>query len=283
MKSAILFVNLNRNNAEELSKEIKKELERRNFRIKLFTFASEQKFNPEDNYDLAFSLGGDGTVLYAARAMAFSGAPVFPVNLGTLGFIAAIHPDNWLNVFESWLDNNITISKRLMLEARVESGGSNVKKMHCLNDFVISSSGKKMLRLNVFTGSGEKAVSIGQYRADGLITATPTGSTAYSAAAGGPILDPEMEAIILNPICPFTISARPLILPADETITIEVERIQRCGVILTVDGQETLTLEPGDRIVVTASSRPCSLIASDRSIFYNALKTKLSWLGVNNA
>ncbi|MCL2479938.1 MAG: NAD(+)/NADH kinase, partial [Treponema sp.] len=137
----------------------------------------------------------------------------------------------------------------------------------------------KIIKLKVFASDGDfKYLSLGQYHSDGLIMATPTGSTAYSVAAGGPILDPEMEAIILNPICPFTLSYRPMVLPSHETLIVEVEQEQRSDVLLTVDGQVTEALEPGDRVFVSRAPWPGILVASDRAVFYNALKTKLSWL-----
>jgi NAD+ kinase len=121
---------------------------------------------------------------------------------------------------------------------------------------------------------------MGQFRSDGLIVATPTGSTAYSVAAGGPILEPEMEAIIINPICPFTLSNRPIVLPPRETVIVEVEKEQRSGVLLTVDGQVTEPLEPGDRIYVREAPYQAQLVASGRIAFYQALRTKLAWSGV---
>ena len=278
MKAAILFVNVNKENALILAEKIKTELERRKIRADLFTFEGKQDFAPAAGYDLAFSLGGDGTVLYAARAVSSLGIPVFPVNLGTLGFIAAVHPDEWMKVFDAWLDGKMIPSKRLMLEARIDRSGKTARQ-YCLNDFVISASGiAKIIKLHVFAGANDCEMSLGQYRSDGLIIATPTGSTAYSVAAGGPILDPEMEAFILNPICPFTLSYRPMVLPAHETLIVEVEQKQRSAVLLTVDGQVTEYLEPGDRIYISRSPWPGQLIASDRTVFYHALKTKLSWL-----
>ena len=285
MKSAILFVNLKKENARTLADEIGIELKKRNIETDVFTFEGKQEFRAESGYDLAFSLGGDGTVLYTTRAMASLGVPVFPVNLGTLGFIAAVHSGDWIRVFDSWLEGRAPISRRLMLEARVERNGVEMTRLCCLNDFVISASGiAKIIKLHVYTNLPE-AMSLGQYYSDGLIMATPTGSTAYSVAAGGPILDPEMEALILNPICPFTLSYRPMVLPANETLMVEVELKQRSGVLLTVDGQVTVPLEPGDRVYVSRSPWPGILIASDRTVFYHALKTKLSWLetpGITN-
>jgi NAD+ kinase len=168
-----------------------------------------------------------------------------------------------------------------MLEARVVRKGKDVFRLNCLNDIVISSLGNaKLIRLHVFScvkESGE-LLSLGQYRSDGLILATPTGSTAYSVAAGEPILDPEMEAFILNPICPFTLSYRPMVLPATETLMVEVEYGQRSDVLLTIDGQEIKPLKQGDRVFISRTPWQGLLIASDRSVFYNALKTKLSWM-----
>jgi NAD+ kinase len=120
---------------------------------------------------------------------------------------------------------------------------------------------------------------MGRYHSDGLIVATPTGSTAYSVASGGPILEPEMDAIIINPICPFTLSNRPIVLPSRETVIVEVEEEQRSGVLLTVDGQVTEPLEPGDRIYLRQASFKALLVASGRLAFYNALRTKLAWSG----
>jgi NAD+ kinase len=120
---------------------------------------------------------------------------------------------------------------------------------------------------------------LASYRSDGLIAATPTGSTAYCASAGGPILDPEMEAIILNPICPFTLIHRPLVLPARDIITVNIAKEQRSGVLLTIDGQITEPLDGGDFVHLSQSEHKARLIASDRQAFYRALHSKLAWTG----
>ena len=278
MPKAILFVNLKKENARIMADEILRELGRRNIQADSFTFKEKADFSSDPGYDIAFSLGGDGTVLHVTRAMAPLGVPVFPVNLGTLGFIAAVRPEEWTEVFDLWLQGKVPLSRRLMLEARIKRGDTELFQSSCLNDIVISASGiAKMIRLQVFSDSGESILKLGQYRSDGLIIATPTGSTAYSVAAGGPVLDPELEAVILNPICPFTLFYRPIVLPARETLIVEVEANQKSG-FLTVDGQVTAPLESGDRVFISPSSRPGMLIASDRTAFYHALKTKFSWL-----
>jgi NAD+ kinase len=214
--------------------------------------------------------------------MASLGVPVFPINFGTLGFIAGVRPENWKKVFEDYLSGKAKLSRRLMLEARVERGGREVFRGCCLNDIVISASGiAKIIKLDVSANHEEdpEFTPLSRDRSDGLIVATPTGSTAYSVAAGGPILDPELDVLILNPICPFTLSRRPMVLPAGEPLLIEVEQEQRSGVLLTVDGQLTEALEPGDRVYISRSPNPVTLIASDRTVFYEALKTKLLWMG----
>jgi NAD+ kinase len=288
LKKALLFINLHKSAARALGEEIRAELEKRGAAVTAFTFEGPAGFRQEDGYDVAFSLGGDGTVLYAARAMAPLGVPIIPVNLGTLGFIAAVQPEKWKDVFEQWLAGDAPLSRRFMLEVAVERRGKRLILGSCLNDTVISALGiAKIIRLNVESvlppspGSGGKTeyVQMGRYHSDGLIVATPTGSTAYSVASGGPILEPEMDAIIINPICPFTLSNRPIVLPSRETVIVEVEEEQRSGVLLTVDGQVTEPLEPGDRIYLKQAPFEALLVASGRLAFYNALRTKLAWSG----
>jgi NAD+ kinase len=285
IRRVLLFVNKQKDHAPLVAEEITEELDKRRVESRCWIFGNgsgEKKFDAEGPWDLAFSLGGDGTVLYTARAMAGLGVPIMPVNLGVLGFIAEIRRDGWLEALDRWTAGKAVVSRRFMLEAAVERNGKEVFKSSCLNDAVISASGIAKLirlRLQLDAPSPHELTRLAEYRCDGLIAATPTGSTAYSMAAGGPILDPEMEGIIINPICPFTLSNRPLLLPAGETVIIEVEKEQRSGVLLTIDGQETETLEGGDRIFLRQAPCRALLIAPDRRAFYRALRTKLSWSG----
>jgi NAD+ kinase len=287
LRRALLIVNPHKANARTLAEEISRELSRRNVEVRSFAFEGGELRDP-GQYDLCFSLGGDGTVLYAARIMAPLGVPLVPVNLGSLGFIAAVHPREWSAALDSWMAGTAVLSPRLMLEVRVERGGKTISRGNCLNDAVVSALGiAKLIRLNVEAEIGEEPLAgpsperirFGHYRSDGLIVATPTGSTAYSVAAGGPILDPEMEAVIINPICPFTLSNRPMVVPAHETMIVELEAEQRSGILLTIDGQETEALEPNDKIYIRRAPCQALLIASDRRMFYTALRTKLNWSG----
>ncbi|MDR0557795.1 MAG: NAD(+)/NADH kinase [Treponema sp.] len=280
LKKVLLFVNPHKDLASVTALEIAEKLAERGIEYRFFSFKDKDKEPVEVAYDLAFSLGGDGTVLYAARTVSALGIPVFPINMGTLGFIASIPHDGWTPIFDRFLAGAADISKRLMLEVRVERRGAVIERGSCLNDAVVSSSGiAKIVRtcVKTFTGSGE--ISLGSYRSDGLIAATPTGSTAYSAAANGPIIDPEMEAVIINPICPFTLSNRPLVLPSTETVIIEIEEEQRSGVLLSLDGQVTAPLAPGDKIFIQKAPYYAALVAVGRKNFYQALRTKLAWGG----
>jgi NAD+ kinase len=278
VKSAILIVNLQKGNAA--AGEIRRELESGGVQTTLFAFEGRPAPVPEGQWDIAFSLGGDGTVLYTARILAHTGTPILPVHLGTMGFIAGVERNEWLWVYRRWLSGEIKPSRRFMLEFSIERGGKYaVNNSVCLNDVVISSVGiAKLIRLQARTevAPGEFA-EIGCYRSDGLIIATPTGSTGYSMAAGGPILDPEMEAQIISPICPFTMSNRPLVLPSRQALQITVCMEQRSGVLLTCDGQETFDLEPGDLVTIKHSPHYALLITAGYSSYYRALAEKLAW------
>jgi NAD+ kinase len=236
-KKALLFINIYKTGAQILADEISEELTRQGFLTDKLLLESglEIEDSALDMYDVAFSLGGDGTVLLAARALARFGTPIFPIHLGTLGFIASVRPEQWADTFKQWLAGKVELSRRLMLEVRVEranvgvASNGAVSQGICLNDIVISASGiATLIRLKVEVSA---SLDLGEYRSDGLIVATPTGSTAYSVSAGGPILDPEMDALIINPICPFSLSNRPIVVPAGETIAITVEPRQRSGVL----------------------------------------------------
>jgi len=276
-----LFVNIHKENAGIVAEEIRCELEKQGADVVVFTLGGHPAVSLNGKFDIAFTLGGDGTVLFAARTLAADETPILPVHLGTLGFLAGVKEDQWLSVYQQWQNGTARISPRCMLELAVERGGQIVYASLCLNDAVISSLGiAKLIRLRAETETapGELA-DLGHYRSDGLIMATPTGSTAYSMAAGGPILDPEMEAVIVTPVCPFTLSNRPLVLPSRQSLIITVEKEQRSGVLLTIDGQNTFTLEPSDRITIRHSPHYARLITAGQSAYYAALKEKLAWGG----
>jgi NAD+ kinase len=226
--------------------------------------------------DLVVSLGGDGTVLYAARVAAPLGIPILPINLGRLGFIAEIGVGEWPSARASGVQGDLPISERLMLAVEAWRDGHRVASYCAMNDATVSAQGiAKLLGFGINLG----ASTLVRYRADGVIVATPTGSTAYNLAAGGPVLHPEMEAMIVNPVCPFTLSNRPLVVPADEAVEITMEEGRRTGAMLTIDGQETFTLRSGDRIRVSGAPQKARIHVSKGFAFYELLRSKLAWSG----
>jgi NAD+ kinase len=283
-RKAVLCVNLHKENARVLRDEIQRTLQERSISVTAFCFDGRPDNFTLENWDAAFSLGGDGTVLYTARTVSPCNIPIFPLNLGTLGFLTGIQKHNWLSVFDLWQAGAAQVSRRCMLEILVYRQGDQLAKFCCLNDIVVSASGiAKLIRLDVMSRQeGAASVELGPYRCDGLIIATPTGSTAYSMAAGGPIVDPEMEAMILNPICPQSLANRPILLPGQQTLEVTVEIEQRSGVLLTVDGQDTFTLEPEDRVLIKQAPFQAVLISSGRDAYYKALRTKLNWAESHN-
>lgn len=229
-----------------------------------------------ESVDAAISLGGDGTVLSCARALAGYNIPILAVNLGQFGFITEVRQDEWYDTLRAYLGGRVGVSQRLMIQVRLIRGDSCLATCIGLNEVVIAASGiSKIVNLTASTTRGR----LGSYRADGLIVATPTGSTAYSAAAGGPILHPDLDAMILNPVCPFTLSNRTLVMPGHEVVRIHVDHTQRTDVVMTVDGQEVHALEADDVIEVRRSDHRAGIIESERRSFYEVLRSKLHWSG----
>ena len=229
--------------------------------------------------DLVITLGGDGTVLYAARAVHEMGIPILPVNLGTFGYITEISKDEWKDALEHYLLHGDNISRRLMLRITVIRGGRRVWHASALNEAVITSSGiAKVISLGLSLDNTD----LGTFRGDGMIVATPTGSTGYSLAAGGPILDSEMSAVIITPVCPFTLSNRPLVT-SGRVASLDVKEDQRTDLVLTADGQLLFDLEEGDRVIVEKSRSRALLVKSLERSFTEIIRDKLHWSGAMHA
>jgi NAD+ kinase len=206
--------------------------------------------------------------------------PILAVNMGDFGFITEVSKSELRDTWDKLLQGRLGVSERLMLSVEVQRQGSATASFLGLNEAVIGIKGiSRMIRLKIFMSD----TYMGRYRADGVIVATPTGSTAYSMAAGGPILHPEMEAFILTPICPFTLSNRPTVVPANEILRVEVEEPQKVEAVLTIDGQESFLLEPRDCILVRRAPFKARIVHTDRRSFYEVLRTKLNWAGEPNA
>jgi NAD+ kinase len=224
--------------------------------------------------DLLITLGGDGTLLRGARMVAPHGVPVLGINLGHLGFLTSVAPTELDDAFAAVLNGRVALDERMVLDARAEAAdGTCHGTFLALNDAVLHKGGfARVIRLAVRAGGEE----VGTYRADGIILSTPTGSTAYSLSAGGPIVSPSIDCIIATPICPHTLAVRPLVLPADQTITVEVLSPSE-ELILTVDGQDGAALAPGDRLVVSRAQTPLCLVRFPGQTFFSTLRRKLRW------
>lgn len=281
IKSVLIIVNREKKEAQEITDIISRFLKDENIHLQiLYTGRNKPVIKNAHNIDLAISLGGDGTVLFAARMLAEFSIPIIPINLGTFGFITEVSKTEWKSAFEEYRSGLLGTSNRIMLDIGVYRTKKCIAKFKGLNDLIINADGiAKLMSLNVDINSD----SLGIYRADGVIVATPTGSTAYSLAAGGPIIHPDMSSMILTPICPFSLSNRPIVTPSSDIIKIKVEKNQRAQVLLTVDGQLIFPLEPDDEIRITESDKKISIIRSDKRSFYGVVKSKLGWSGGNNA
>ena len=280
ISKVIIVVNLQKKGAAELVDEISSYLDSLDIEIVIFSYSGKTEIPVLTTADLVFSLGGDGTVLFCSRIVESLSIPILAVNIGNFGFITEISKQEWKSAFIKYQNGQLDLSRRVMIKVMVERDGVRVAFHKGLNDAVISSNGiSNIIKLNLKINETD----LGKYRADGIIVATPTGSTAYSISAGGPILDPEMEALIINPICPFTLSNRPIVVSGNEVIHITVEEDQRTDVILSVDGQDAYPLRSGDEIIVERSQTKTLLIRSDKRNFYDILQSKLNWSGGANA
>ncbi|MBN1525679.1 MAG: NAD(+)/NADH kinase [Spirochaetales bacterium] len=282
IKKVLAVINKSKDLSGLIAEEFRDFFSRKNIHLDIFPFQERPKLKKQhfSDVDLAISLGGDGTLLYCSQLLAGANIPILAVNLGNFGFITEVTKNEWKDVFDKFVEGKTDVTTRIMLDVEVKRKGKKVAGFCGLNDGVIISSGiSKIVRLEAFLSQ----TYIGRYRADGIIIATPTGSTAYSLAAGGPILHPEMEAFILCPICPFSISHRPIVVPGDEYIEINLEPEQRTNVILTVDGQNEFVLKPADSVIFRKSEHDAHIIRSDKRNFYEVLRTKLSWSGEPNA
>ncbi|NCO24543.1 MAG: NAD(+) kinase [Candidatus Infernicultor aquiphilus] len=244
-------------------------------RRKDFSCTNEKFFN---SVDLIISLGGDGTLLRAAKIAATDGIPIFGVNLGGLGFLTQIGIDNLEIFLEKIYQGKCFLDERMMLDGIVKRKEKEIKKFTALNDIVIGKGAFARL-ISLATYINDDYVIT--YSADGLVISTSTGSTAYSLSAGGPIVNPNINSMILTPICPHTLSTRPLIIGENDQVRITLELSEE-EVMVTIDGQEGFTLEPKDEVIVKKSIYKTRLIAFKEKSFYAILREKLRWSGQVN-
>lgn len=225
------------------------------------------------NADLLIVLGGDGTLLSAARLAAERKVPILAVNLGGLGFLTSVAQDEIYSILDDIFLGKHRISERVMLEAEIVRGGAEIRRLIALNDAVLNKAAlARIMDLEVRV-DGEYVTT---YKADGLIISTPTGSTAYSLAAGGPIIYPIVEAFLVTPICPHTLTNRPLVIP--DSVTIDVDfKAEDDEVFLTMDGQVGTELVRGDHIRIRKAPETLRLVRPAKKTYYQILRSKLKW------
>ncbi len=222
--------------------------------------------------DMLLALGGDGTLLEAARKAAPFGTPVLGINLGQVGFLTGVEKDAFLSADVYKMLRQVRIENRMMLEADVYRQGEKIASFLGLNDAVIRGEATApLLRLEV---SADRK-PLGRYVADGIVFATPTGSTAYSFSAGGALVHPEMEALLITPICPHMLHARPLVLPSTSVLQAEFPEGRALAAYLNVDGEDKLALQNGDRILISRAPIPAKVATLQEKAFLEILKEKL--------
>jgi NAD+ kinase len=223
--------------------------------------------------DLLVVLGGDGTLLAAAREAAPRGVPILPVNMGSLGFLTSFTVDELYPALEATLAGESAINERVLLLVERVNRGDILTKQRVLNDCVVHKGTlARMIELELYIDDG----FVCRYRADGLIVATPTGSTAYSMSAGGPIVHPMVESILITPICPHTLSDRPVVIHDTSKIELRVAESSE-SVFLTLDGQTGVPMQVGDRVRITRAAERLKLIQPPNKTYFEILRSKLKW------
>lgn len=222
--------------------------------------------------DLCLVLGGDGTLLGAARGPGAAGTPLLGINLGSLGFLTAHHVDEARQVVEAYFEGRLVPSPRCLLQVDLFQDGNLTFSQTAFNDAVVSKGAMaRIMEIDLRVGDCEAAL----IRADGLIVATPAGSTAYSLSAGGPIVHPRLDAFVIAPICPHSLTLRPMVMTADQEVGVTLVEAEDAH--LTLDGQVGRPLRRGDTIRITKAARTITLLAKPGLTFFSLLQQKLAW------
>ena len=228
---------------------------------------------PSHSPALVIVLGGDGTLLSVARIFAATGTPILSVNLGFLGFLTEVRLADLYATLEGWCNDCYQIDGRSMLHADLWRNGAVHCSFEALNDIVVSKG--DIARMGEFTVELE-GQKVADFRADGVIVSTPTGSTAYTLAANGPILTPDVDALVVTPICPHLLTLRPIVVRGDASLTVRIMGVPNAA-LLTVDGQQAVGLMRADEIRCQRSVHVVKLVRLSEGSFFEALRSKLSW------
>lgn len=277
-RSASILVHHANRRAWDLGKEVALWLEERGIQVVLDAETAARLELPQNRSaqecvpDIVVSLGGDGTLLRAARSAGPRGVPILGVHMGRFGFIAETHPSDIFTHLKRALEGHVTIEERLMIRAEIRRRGEPVFAGIGLNDAVVKSSAASLVDLDISIRGSQFA----SYPADGVIVATPTGSTAYSLSAGGPVVEPTVQALIITPICPHTLSARPMVVPSEHIIEIRIAG-DHGDVIFKVDGVDPFPIERDDRVVVRKAEQTTRLVVVDHASFYRRVRARYGY------
>ncbi len=278
MLQLAVFPNMSKRRAGEIVERIFDFYKNKNVRL-VMPATEARQFRKEEyglpcvervHIDMALSIGGDGTLLGVCRRFREQGIPVCGINLGTLGFLADIEPNELESRLAKILVGNYIVEHRLLLSGYIRNELGEKFLGNAINDVVISKGGgPRMLKLSTYVND----TYLMNYKADGVIISSPTGSTAYSLSAGGPILNPNIRALLLTPICAHTFQMRPLVVSEDDEIRIKIEANR--DLMVTLDGQEAFQIQPGDDVVVRKSSSVARIVKFADKNYYDILKAKM--------
>ena len=282
MKSVGIIYKYKHETAKKTAYKIKEWLESRGIQVFLKEMPQNDSVGEESpllpiDIERLIVLGGDGTLLGAARKMGIYGIPILGVNLGGLGFLTETSHSELPEMLRLMIENKLDIQERTMLKTTVKREEKEIFSFSVLNDAVINKRTlARIIDLEVYINKEFLTI----FRADGLIISTPTGSTAYNLSAGGPIVHPTVGAFIITPICPFTLSNRPIIVPDSSVIEVKIREKNDSSVVLTLDGQVGFDLKYNDKIMLSKSPYVIRLLKPSNRSYFHILRTKLKWGGV---
>lgn len=275
-----IVVNLTKDNGLRLTSSIIKWIEEKGSTVLLSEIAASKINRPEIgcsrekmycDADYLLVLGGDGTLLGVARNAAPKNIPILGINMGHLGFITEVEKEDTFLALQKILNDDFTIQERILLEASVVRNGEKGEKLYCLNEIGIAKGTlSRMITLNTFADN----VLLDSYLADGLLISTPTGSTAYSLSAGGPIVSPEIGVMLITPICPHTFYSRSVVISDSQVVTVEIAESPE-EVFLTCDGQQGKRLTKMDKVIIKKAPFNVKLIKLSNRSFFDVLRNKL--------
>ena len=277
-----IISNLDKDKDQSITKSIISWLEERNIEVFFDEKISSELALVKDNYcdeyifkssDIIIVLGGDGTLLNVARQASCNGVPLFGINLGHLGFLTETEVEDMYTSLEELIRGEYTIEKRMMLEAYIGNNNIKTKDFIALNDIVVAKGNfSRLLTYSIFINDN----FVDEYSGDGIIVCSPTGSTAYSLSAGGPIVAPDVEVLLITPVCSHTLHSRSILVSNKDLVKIVMDESCKTDVILTVDGQTGVKINPGDIVTVKQSLYYANLIKLNHRSFFDVLRAKMS-------